>query len=459
MFDINKFLEYREKRVELQNSLLESYKMPLIAVRTNYPGEDKLEPLAVAIADIAASEMEALFKEKIVHRKLLENLEGKIYLFVIDKKAIDIKKSTVHFEENHILGRCLDIDVYDVDGTSLSRSIFGYDKRKCLICEDMAFICGRTMKHSHQEIKNALMKKYIAYNKYISQREKIVKELGDLALTSMIYEVSAAPSFGLVSPLTKGSHEDMDFFTFLKSSFAIKDGFEKMAEIAYSYLSLEEVFNQSRKIGIEVEKKMFVATDNVNTHKGMIFLLGTVVIAAARVIYENKNFEDIQSLIKNMCRDILKDFENISNKKELTHGERLYLNYGFTGIRGEVKDGLEVVFNGSLSILENSLKSNPDFNLAFVQTLIFLMSQVMDSTIVHRHDIHMLHRVKEEAKTFIENGGIYHKKGIEMALNLEKLYIKERISPGGSADLLAVTIFLYFFKNKFFNEEIQKKII
>ena len=151
-----------------------------------------------------------------------------------------------------------------------------------------------------------------------------------------------------------------------------------------------------------------------------------------------------------MCKDILKDFENVKDKKELTHGERLYVNYGFTGVRGEVKAGLDVVFNGSLKILENSLNKSSDFNLAFVQTLIFLMGKVMDSTIVHRHDIHMLHRIKREAEAFFENGGIYKEDGIKIARDMENAYIKEKISPGGSADLLAITIFLYFFKKLFF---------
>ena len=232
MFDLNKFLELREQRVELQNSLIKKYSLPLVAIRTNYPGEDKLEPLSLSIVDTVAEEIEEYFSEKIIHKEILKNLEGKIYLFLIDEKAENIKKSTIFFEENHILGRCVDIDVYDTNGNGLSRSQFGYDKRKCLICDDNAFICGRTMKHSHQEIKNVLMKKYIQYNNYISKREKIIKKLGDTALEAMIFEAATSPSFGLVSPLTQGSHNDMDFFTFLKSSFAIKEGFEKMARIS-----------------------------------------------------------------------------------------------------------------------------------------------------------------------------------------------------------------------------------
>ena len=450
MFDLNKFLELREQRVELQNSLIKKYSLPLIAVRTNYPGENKLEALAVRIADIAAEEMEECFSEKIVYRETLENLEGKIYLFVIDEKAENIKKTTVYFEENHILGRCVDIDVYDTEGNGLSRSQFGYEKRKCLICDEMAFVCGRAMKHSHQEIKNVLMEKYIQYDNYIIQREKIVKKLGDIAVEAMIFEAATSPSFGLVSPLTQGSHDDMDFFTFLKSSFAIKEGFEKMARVSYSYLTLEKAFLRTRKIGIETEKTMFEATENINTHKGMIFLLGIAVVTASRALYEGTSFNDIQPMIKNMCKDILKDFENIKDKTNLTHGEKLYKNYGFTGVRGEVREGLDIIFNGSLNVFEKSIEKSNDMNLASLQTLIFLMGKVMDSTIVHRHDIHMLRRVKREAEEFFAAGGVYSELGRETAENIEKTYIKERISPGGSADLLAVTIFLYKLKNLFF---------
>ena len=107
----------------------------------------------------------------------------------------------------------------------------------------------------------------------MTKKNEIVKKIGDLALNSMIYEVATAPSFGLVSPLTQGSHDDMDFFTFLKSSFAIKEGFERMAEIAYSYLPLEKAFLQSRKIGIEMEINMFKATENVKYSQRYDFLI------------------------------------------------------------------------------------------------------------------------------------------------------------------------------------------
>ena len=109
MFDINKFLDDREKRVELQNSLLEKFKAPLLTVRANYPGENKWESIPIEITDIVAKEMVLLFEDKITHTEILENIEGKIYLFFIDIPALEIKKNTIYFEENHILGRCVDL--------------------------------------------------------------------------------------------------------------------------------------------------------------------------------------------------------------------------------------------------------------------------------------------------------------------------------------------------------------
>lgn len=442
MFDINRFLEDREKRVELQNSLIDKFKLPLLTVRANYPGENKWENIPIAITDIVAEEMELLFEKKIVHQEILENLEGKIYLFIIDQEALDIKRLTIYFEENHILGRCVDLDVYDIDGKGLSRSDFNLPKRKCLLCEDLAFVCGRSMKHSHQEIKDEIARRYISYQKFLKERELVSSKLSDLSLEGMIYEVSSFPGFGLVTPITSGSHRDMDFFTFLNSSFVLKNGFKEMACMMYSYLPLDIAFNKIREIGKKTEKEMFIATKNVNTHKGMIFLLGIAVGTTAKALYEKKSFADIQKIICEMTKDILKDFENIDITKELTHGERMFVEQGFTGIRGEIKNGLEIIFNGSLSIFSNIFEKTQDINLSSLHTLIYLMSRVMDSTIVYRHDFKMLEKVQKEMEDIFSRGGAFSME-LEHFKNLEKDYIAQNISPGGSADLLAVTIFFY----------------
>ena len=130
------------------------------------------------------------------------------------------------------------------------------------------------MKHSHQEIKDKIASKYIAYQKYLKERERVTAILSDLTLEGMIYEVSSFPGFGLVTPLTQGSHKDMDFFYFLHSSFVLKKGFKKMVETMFSSLPLDIAFKKIREIGKITEEEMFKATSGVNTHKGMIFLMG-----------------------------------------------------------------------------------------------------------------------------------------------------------------------------------------
>lgn len=442
MFDINKFLDDREKRVDLQNSLLEKYQLPLLTVRANYPGENKWEAIPIEITDIVASEMKLIFEEKIVHSQILENLEGKIYLFFIDDLPYNIKKSTIDFEEKHILGRCVDLDVYDIDGRGLSRSDFNLPKRKCLICDELAFVCGRSMKHSHQEIKDKIASKYIAYQNFLKEREEVISKLSDLSLEGMIYEVSSSPGFGLVTPLTSGSHKDMDFFTFLSSSFVLKKGFKKMAEVMYSSLPLDIAFQKIREIGKVTEREMFEATSGVNTHKGMIFLMGIAVGATARALYEKRAFRDIQQIICEMTKDILKDFENVDRDKKLTHGERLFLEHGFTGIRGEIKNGLDIVFNGSLRVFSSAFEKTENINFSALHTLIYLMSKVMDSTIVYRHNFEMLEQVQKEMREVLAKGGAFIQDR-EYFTNLENEYISKNISPGGSADLLAVTIYFH----------------
>ena len=260
----------------------------------------------------------------------------------------------------------------------------------------------------------------------------------------MISEVSTFPSFGLVSPISTGSHNDMDYYTFLNSAIAITPYLKDMFKIGYSYQNPKYIFDAIRSLGKICENKMFEATKNVNTHKGMIFLMGVTIASIGKVIYEKKNFEGINIIIKNMVEDILDDFKDLDKKEQLTHGEKLYLEYGFTGIRGQVKNGLAVLFD---NIIEKYANSNLKENDLYTQILLELMSIVEDSTIVYRHDINTLKKVQNDAKSILNIGGVYTKKGKKKCNELEKVYIKERISPGGCADLLAVSILLIDIKN------------
>ncbi|MDX8336402.1 citrate lyase holo-[acyl-carrier protein] synthase [Candidatus Cetobacterium colombiensis] len=443
MFNLEEFLLMREKRVVIQNEIINNFKNPILVLRANYPGEEKNHFVPKYILEIMNEEILKIFNSNIIFQEKINSIEGPTYIYSLKENGRNIKKLAMEIENLHILGRCVDIDVFDKDGYPFSRKDFGGEKRKCLLCEEMAFVCGRNRTHSLKEIQEVIEKKLEEYLKSKKVAENISSSFSNLALKSIILEVAAAPSFGLVAPHTKGSHEDMDFFTFINSGFSLNNYFKEVTLAGFSPLSVDLIFRKIRHMGKIAENDMFKATKDVNTHKGMIFLMGITVALSAKAKFEKLPFSEISTLIKEMCRDILKDFDNIKEKTNLTHGEKLYLKHGIVGVRGIVKNGLDILFLGAIDIFKNSLNKGEHINQAMVRTLIFLMSKLEDTTILHRHNIETLNFVKAKAQelhlTFNE---------IELDLNLLKEieldFINKRISPGGAADLLAVTMFLSF---------------
>ena len=447
--EINEFLNHREKRVFHQEKLLRDMDggITLATVRVNYPGIEKSNYITDNIAKIICEDIYLFYNKNIIYKEVYKNKEGIIGHFIFDINHIEVKKKLIYMEENHILGRCVDLDVYYMNDSDemmpalngVSRSDIGLKPRKCFLCEEEARICSRSQKHSIEDIKEYFTRKYEEYIGYIEKRNKLTYEISQLALKAMITEVSTMPSFGLVSPITQGSHKDMDYYTFLDSSFVIAPFLKEMISTGYSYESPKNIFKAIRVIGIKCEEEMFKVTKRVNTHKGMIFLIGVVAAAIGKALYGKLTFEKIEIILKDMCENLLDDFKDLDKKKELTHGEKLYLKYGFTGIRGEAKEGFSNIFQEILPEYDNSkLKGN---NL-YSQILLKLMSKVEDSTIVHRQNIEKLHEVQRHANEILNLGGFNTKEGTEAAYDFEKQCIGENISPGGSADLLALVIFL-----------------
>ena len=448
---ITEFLFDRDKRVAYQEHLLKENKdKTLVTIRINYPGIEKSNYITDNIVNTIYNEILTYYGKFIVFEDKYKNKEGIVAHFLFDLDFVNVKKEMINVEEEHILGRCLDIDVYTLKNDKvigISRSDLFKKPRRCFICDLDAKICSRAQTHTIDEIKNYFEVVYKNFKDSQKKTDSLAYEVSQMALKAMISEVSTFPSFGLVSPISSGAHKDMDYYTFLNSAVAITPFLKKMFEVGYSYYSPEYIFDAIRDIGKECEKKMFEATNNINTHKGMIFLMGISMAAIGKALYENKEFYQIQDIIKSMVKNILDDFKELHKKEKLTHGERLYLEYGFTGIRGQVQDGLSVLFD---NIIDNYINSDLKENDLYTQILIELMARVEDSTVVYRHDISTLRKVQSDAKDLLNMGGIFTEKGRQKCHHLEDLYIKENISPGGCADLLASSILLIDVKKRLF---------
>lgn len=442
----------REKRVAHQTELIKKYKdKTLVTIRVNYPGIEKSNYVTDDIVNIIYNDILKYHKNYIVYNDKYKSREGIVCHLLFRADFVSIKRLMIDIEDLHMLGRCVDIDVYTYKNDKMigiSRSDLYKAPRKCFICELDAKVCSRAQTHSLEEIKEYFEKVYKNYKKKEIEREKLSYDISQIALKAMISEVSTFPSFGLVSPISNGSHKDMNYYTFLNSSMAIAPFIKEMAYVGYTFIKPKYIFDAIRDIGILCEEKMFEATNNVNTHKGMIFLMGICVSAVTKALFENKGFYEIKDIIKEMVESILDDFKDLNLKENLTHGEKLYLEHGFTGIRGQVKDGLSVVFDEIIRKFENTnLKEND----LYVQILINLMSMVEDSTIVYRLNIDSLRKVQNDAKELLAIGGVNTTEGKLRIEELEKEYINLNISPGGCADLLAISIFLIEIKNKYYN--------
>jgi holo-ACP synthase len=170
MYTAEDVLLERERRIEYQERLVKQYKMPILVIRVNYPGIDKDNPLSQAITKIMEQEICEILSSSIRYKKNSTTAEGPLVTLCINMEASDIKAVTLNLENNHLLGRCVDLDVYDDTGRSISRQDFGHAMRKCYLCEEIAHNCVRSKKHSIEEVEGFIKNKFKEYMEKIYEK-------------------------------------------------------------------------------------------------------------------------------------------------------------------------------------------------------------------------------------------------------------------------------------------------
>lgn len=183
-----------------------------------------------------------------------------------------------------------------------------------------------------------------------------------MAIKAVLYEISLTPKPGLVDKFGNGTHTDMNYQTFLNSSAAISAWFADLAHEGYKYQGkdLTKALPVIRNLGLRMETAMFSATQNVNTQKGLIFLMGISLFACGYLFARQNAFEIevFRGIVKQICKDLTgKELER-HNLTEKTHGEEIYDRYHVSGARGEVESGFSTVFEVGLPILLNYQELN-----------------------------------------------------------------------------------------------------
>lgn len=279
--------------------------------------------------------------------------------------------------------------------------------------------------------------------------DNINKEnVADLALKALLYEVSISPKPGLVSRYSNGSHKDMNFYTFVNSSISLREYFLKCFEYGTENDLNENFFQGLRSLGKEAEEKMFSATSKINTHKGTIFSMGIFISTFSLEIKNRKKIclENIVEKIKEISFSLDNELEKIKIKKtKRSAGEEIFIKYGIKGARGLALSGYEIVLLDGIKRLKEITKFI-DFESSCILLLVYYISILDDTNIINRANIETLNLVKTKA-TKIFNNNSSRLNAIDLRKEVEELneyFIRKNISPGGSADLLIITIFIYF---------------
>ena len=215
-----------------------------------------------------------------------------------------------------------------------------------------------------------------------------------LAVRALRSELDTPLKPGLVGPDGPGAHRDMDYDLMLRGIDAIRPFFPRMGQAS----SPEEL----RQVGLDAEKAMMAATGRVNTHRGAIF-------AMALALYPHDIAETAAALDDGRCK-----------QRE--------------GVRGAMQmalDGYSDLFCHWLPYYQ-ARKWLP---FGKQKTLLLIMSELDDTCIISRAGYDRAQEVKREAQALREDFSE------ERLREMCELYSAEGISPGGAADMLALTIF------------------
>lgn len=437
-------LNARDARAMRQQQLLEEYQLSVVSFCLNIAGPVKNSPVLGRAFREGLERLEcALLAQrlKIVHQEEVDQPTGCEALWVVRGDDRTIKELCVELEDQDALGRLFDLDVLDPVSGKWDRAQLGQPPRKCLVCGKEGKGCASRRLHTVEELQGATR---AILEGYFGKKDQ--QTLGTLAAKALLYEVCTTPKPGLVDRSNNGSHRDMDMFTFLDSTAALLPYFEQAVALGRETKDLppQETFRRLRQAGAAGERAMFRATGGVNTHKGAVFTLGTVCAAAGRLWTAEGFSKDLEATLA-LCGEmsaqaVREDFATIRREGGYTTGQRLYLENGLEGIRGELAQGLPAVAQIGLPTLHSRLEAGDSLEQAGVQVLLALMSQVVDTNLIARGGLEGQQWAMERAKALTQDRVASREETEE----LDKDFTECNLSPGGCADLLAITYFLEF---------------
>ncbi|WP_336490162.1 triphosphoribosyl-dephospho-CoA synthase MdcB [Methylobacterium nigriterrae] len=265
--------------------------------------------------------------------------------------------------------------------------------------------------------------------------DEAASRIDALAAAALTHELICYPKPGLVSLVDAGSHDDMDASTFHASIAALAGYFGAMASAGAAGAD----FAALNVIGRAAEARMLAATGGVNTHRGAVFSLG-LAAAAAGASTQHRSAAAICRAVSDRWGPDIRAAGSLANGR--THGAAVRSRYGAPGAREEAAAGFPTVIGHALPAFRMARRAGAPLNDALVQALFTIVSVLEDNNLLYRGGQAALEHAQRLALDFLGSGGILARDGVARAISIHRAFVAERMSPGGAADLLAVTAFL-----------------
>jgi triphosphoribosyl-dephospho-CoA synthase len=126
----------------------------------------------------------------------------------------------------------------------------------------------------------------------------------------------------------------------------------------------------------------------------------------------------------------------------LSHGDLVAAKYGVTGARGEAVSGFPNIVGAALPTLRNKRARGLNEVEARLDTLLTIMSRLEDTCLLYRGGRRALVAAQQGASAVLDAGGTATPSGMRQLKILEHTLLDLGVSPGGSADLLAATLWM-----------------
>ena len=393
-------LRARDTRADAQRRLLRACRLPLVSFTMNIAGPVKSSPLIELAFDAG---LDALYGTlgRPAAAEVIRPFTGCEALLVYDRPAAELKAACLTLETAAPVGRLYDLDVLDTDGGKLSRP----EPRTCLICGGPVTVCSRSRAHGLDAI--------------VRRTHEILADfaagyLAALAAKALTEEVRLTPKPGLVDERNNGAHSDMDLPLFLRSIDALAPYFRQITALSLSGADAAAL----QAAGLEAEAAMFRATGGVNTHKGALFSFSVLLAALGRYLTDGGDvFAHAAALAAELT------------PPRNTHGTAVTLRHQVGGARAEALAGFPTARQAAAVLQAH----DP------LTALLWLMAHTEDTNLYHRGGAAGAAFVKERSAAIL---AAPPEQRAALALAMDDTLIDRWLSPGGSADLLALALFL-----------------